>query len=67
MLFENHNWSENVPEAISEDLKFKHFLGGMPPDSPRGRAVTCSPFLPPPQIFSKYYFALPPPLIHFSE
>ena len=27
MSLENHKWSENVPEAISEGLKFKHFLG----------------------------------------
>ena len=27
MSFENHKWSENVPEAISEGLKFKYFLG----------------------------------------
>ena len=27
MSFENHKWSENVPEGISEGLKFKHFVG----------------------------------------
>ena len=46
MSFEIHKWSENVPEAISEGLKFKNFLGGMPPDSPRGRAIARSPFAP---------------------
>ena len=42
MLFENHKWSENVPEAISEGLKFKTFLGGIPTKPSRGHA--CSPF-----------------------
>ena len=28
MSFENQKWSENVPEVISEGLKFKKFLGG---------------------------------------
>ena len=46
MLFENHKWSENVPEAISEVLKFKTFQGGIPLEPSRGYAVACSPFAP---------------------
>ena len=62
MSFENHKWSENEPEAISEGLKFKNFLGRMPPDSPRGQAVTRSPFSPPKFSLS---IILPPPLSIF--
>ena len=48
MSVENQKWSENVPEVISEGLKFKKiFLGAMPPDPPTEYAVTCSPFAPP--------------------
>ena len=39
MSFENQKWSENAPEVISEGLKFKIFLGGMPPDPPTECAV----------------------------
>ena len=46
MLFENHKWSENMPEAISEGLKFKTFLGGLPTEPSRGHVVACSPFAP---------------------
>ena len=40
------NGLKNAPEAISEDLKFQNFLGGMPPDPPRGNTGVHSPFAP---------------------
>ena len=55
------NGLKNAPEAISEGLKFKNFLGGMPPDPPTGSTAMHSLFalpkfsvriiLPPSSIF----------------
>ena len=62
MSFETTNGLKCAPEVISEGLKIKHFLGGMPPDPPRGCVPAHSPLAP--QIFSKYHFA---PLVYFSK
>ena len=51
MLF--GKWPENAPEAISEGIKFKNFLGeSMAPDP-----CYCAHFLYPSVFF--YYFAPP--------
>jgi len=41
------NGLKSAPEAISEGLKLKNFLGGMPPDPPRGSTAVHSSFTPP--------------------
>ena len=44
--FKATNGLKNAPEAISEGLKFKNFLGGMPPDPPTGSTAIHSLFTP---------------------
>jgi len=57
------NGLKNAPEAISEGLKFKNFLGGACPPTPLEGVLPCT--VPsPPQIFPKYYFAPPCPFLN---